>query len=62
MPHGITLEDATSNQNGASLSIYTPGQAEVIIKITAQDLGIPIGTTAPQTFEIYASDLLNDLG
>lgn len=62
IPRGTTLEDAKSNQNGASLSMYTAGQADVIIKITAQDLGIPIGTTAPRTFEIYASDLLNDLG
>ena len=61
IPIGATIQDAIKNTNGASYSRYEPGGPEVVIQITPNDLGITAGTPAPSKFEIYASDIFNDL-
>ena len=40
IPRGATLEDAKANRNGACYAAYIPGQQDVILEVTAQDLGI----------------------
>jgi hypothetical protein len=42
IPRGATLEDAKANRNGASHASYSPGQQDVIMTITAHDLGIRV--------------------
>ena len=40
IPRGATVEDAKANRNGACHAAYIPGQQDVILEVTAQDLGI----------------------
>jgi hypothetical protein len=61
IPNGATKQDAINNTNGACYSRYVPGGPDVVIQITPRDLGIPPGTPSPPTFDIYASDIFNDL-
>ena len=61
IPNGATKQDAINNTNGASYSRYLLGGPDVVIQITPSDLGIPTGTSSPPTFDIYASDIFDDL-
>ena len=61
IPRGATKQDAINNTKGASYSRYKQGGPDVVIQITPYDLGIPSGTNSPPTFDIYASDIFNDL-
>lgn len=40
IPRGTTFEDAKASRNGASHASYAAGQQDVVLEITAQDLGI----------------------
>jgi hypothetical protein len=40
IPRGATFQDAKANRNGASHASYAPGQQDVVLEITAKDLGI----------------------
>ena len=61
IPQGATKKDAVNNSKGATYSRYEPGGPDVVIRVTPQDLGIPPGTASPRTFDMYASDIFNDL-
>lgn len=62
LPRGTTLQDAAANRNGATHEAYSPGDPEVVIRVTAQDLGIPVRATGiPRDFEMHASDLLKHI-
>jgi hypothetical protein len=41
VPQGTSVDDAKNNMNGAQHIVYNVGQADVVIKITPSDLGIP---------------------
>ena len=60
LPRGTTLEDAAANWNGATHESFSPGDLEVLIRVTAQDLDIPVGTAGiPSDFVIRASKILS---
>ena len=40
IPRGTTVADAEANRNGARKASYEPGQEDVVMEITAKDLGI----------------------
>jgi len=61
IPRGATKQDAINNTKGASYSRCMQGGPDVVIQITPNDLGIPSGTNSPPTFDIYASDMFDDL-
>ena len=42
VPRGTTVADAENNRNGAQKLIYNEGEHDVVIKITPEDLGIPV--------------------
>jgi hypothetical protein len=63
LPRGTTFADAKANRHGATHVIYTPGQADVTVEVTAQDLGIPAGNVPapPPPFQISVADICNNL-
>jgi hypothetical protein len=61
IPHGATVEDAIANRNGASLTSYTPGQQDVTMEITAQDLGIEGEELCPPPFTISTKRIYEEL-
>ncbi|KAG7369636.1 hypothetical protein IV203_027382 [Nitzschia inconspicua] len=61
IPRGATVQDAIARQNGATKQTYTPGGNDVVMTITAQDLGIPIGQPAPPNFTISAETIFISL-
>ena len=61
IPRGATVQDAIAGQNGATKQTYTPEGNDVVMTITAQDLGIPIGQPVPPNFTVSAKTMFNSL-
>lgn len=61
IPRGATVQDAIAEQSGATKQTYTPEGNDVVMTITAQDLGIPTGQPAPPNFTISAKTIFNFL-
>ena len=60
LPHGTTFEDAKASQNGASHHRFFPGQPDVVVEITPQDLRITHNATMSpprQPFQISAAEI-----
>ncbi|KAL3915226.1 MAG: hypothetical protein SGILL_005747 [Bacillariaceae sp.] len=61
IPRGTTVQDAIAGRNGATKETFTPGGNDVVMTVTAQDLGVPIGQPAPPNFTISAQAIFNSL-
>lgn len=61
IPRGATVQDAIAGSNGATKETYIPGGNDVVMTVTAQDLGIPVGQPAPPNFTISAQVIFNSL-
>ena len=61
IPKGATVQDAIAGSNGATKETYIPGGNDVVMTVTAQDLGIPVGQPAPPNFTISAQVIFNSL-
>lgn len=60
LPRGTTVEDALNGMNGASKSTYVPGDADLCIDITPQDLGFD-KPVAWDGFQIQMSRVFNEM-
>lgn len=62
IPRGATFEDAKANRKGASHHVYAPGGQDVVMEITARDLGIGGHQGAPGTpYKISAEEIFESL-
>ena len=60
---GTTVADAKANRNGASHQSYRPGQTDVLLEITPQDVGIAASASnfPPVPFQISAAEFFSML-
>ena len=62
---GATVQDAIDGRNGATKKTFTQGAGgnDVVMTVTAQDLGVPVGLgqPAPPNFTISAQAIFNSL-
>ena len=62
IPRGATIQDAITGSNGATKETFMPGGSDVVMTVTAQDLGVPpLGQPAPANFTISAQAIFNAL-
>ena len=61
LPCGTTAADAKANRNGASYQAYVPGGVDVIMQVTAADLGVASNPENLPPFYMSAKEIYNRL-
>lgn len=61
LPRGTTAADAQANRNGASYSNYVPGGPDIVMEITAADLGVSNNPNHLPPFHMSAEEIYDQL-